>query len=352
MSKTVSSLKVLGALVPAVLSAAALVAACSRTELPEERESRESVSFVVSGFVPTRAAVTASEDRVVSLDVIAFRQDNGQVDVSGRVEAEGSGTVGSVIAELSSGVPVDWYVVANAPEGAVSACASKAAFLAGVTTLTQGIRSTLVMMGHGSLPGVPQSGSVPVSLDRYACKVTIQSVAVEWQDAFNMGSVSVGRIALVNVVGSTPWSGTPAGGDLWYNKAGLEAGLPAAVEDMLVKDYGGLSVASSSPVDVESPLYCMPNPVVNNDNAKNTGHWTPRTTRLAVELLIGGVSNWYPVDLGSMLPNRHYLIRKLTVTGPGSAGPDYPVERSDIRFTVMVVDWDIANVPAEFSDNL
>lgn len=323
------------------LSVAVFAASCSRTALPEEAEYRERVSFVVEGFVPTRAAVTAGEDRVVSLDVIAFRRDNGLVDASARVEA-GAGnddSVSTITAELTAGVPVDWYVVANAPSGAVSSYSSRQSFLSGTTTLAQGIRSTLVMMGYGSLDGAPSSGMIPVRLSRYGCKVTVESVAVEWEDAFSMGSVSIGRVALVNVVGSTPWSAVPADGGLWYNKGQIASGQPAAVDDMILKDWGGLSVTSSEPVSIVSPLYCMPNPVVNGDNAGNTPSWTPRTTRVSVEVVIGGVSNWYPIDLPAMSCNKHYYVRRLTVNGPGAIQPDGPVERSDIRFTVSVTEW-------------
>jgi hypothetical protein len=37
--------------------------------------------------------------------------------------------------------------------------------------------------------------------------------------------------------------------------------------------------------------------------------------------------------------NRHYVIRRFVIDGPGSQGPDFPVTREDLSFTVEVVPW-------------
>jgi hypothetical protein len=172
---------------------------------------------------------------------------------------------------------------------------------------------------------------------------------VDWPDAFTSSStVTLGRILLVNVAGSTPWSGTPAAGSLWYNRMGTENGLPPIVEDMTVKDYGGLPLKEGVAVDVEATLYCLPNPTDNDVNSANAPGWSFRNTRLAVEILVGGIPNWYPVTLPAMRCNRHYLIRSLTVKGPGAIGPDWPVEREDIRFAVTVADWSDTVIPVAY----
>lgn len=333
--------------IAAAILLAGLSASCDTSSRPDGAV-KERVSFVIDASSSTRAAVTSEEGKVVSLDVIVFRQDNGVLDGYARVESASGGVVGAISADITPGIALDWFVIANAPQGAVGQYTTKTAFQSGLASLTQGIRTTFVMMGSGSLSS-PSSSAIPVALDRYACKVSVKNLTVDWSDAFGMGTVSVGRIALVNAVGTTPFSAVPTAGSVWYNKAGLNADLPAAVLDMVVKDYGGLAVTSSEPVNVESPLYCMPNPVVNNDNASNTEGWTPRTTRVSVELLIGGVSNWYPIDIKSMQCNKHYVINNLTVTGPGSAGPDIPVERSDVRFSILVTEWDDVSIETNYN---
>ena len=320
-----------------------LAVSCNGDPLAEKDVPRRSVSFVVDGgAAPTRAAVTAYEGTVSSLDVLVFRSDDGMLDAHAR-----SVSSSSVTAEVSDGMAFDWYVLANAPEGAFSGYASEGAFLAGLALLTDCTSRSLVMMGHGTM-AAPSSAPVRASLDRYPCKVTLEELVVDWPDAFAMGQVSLGRVVLVNVVGSTPWSAVPAAGDLWYNRMGVDASLSAFVSDMTVKDWGGYSLSPGVAVDVASPLYCMPNPVSNGVNSANAPEWSPRSTRLAVELLIGGASNWYPIALPAMYCNKHYLIRRLTVKGPGSQGPDWPVEREDIRFTVLVEPWGSEEIPVNY----
>ena len=66
---------------------------------------------------------------------------------------------------------------------------------------------------------------------------------------------------------------------------------------------------------------------------------TPMPTCLAVELLVDGVSNWYPVPLPPMRRNHHYLIRTLTVLGPGADSPDAAVTRKEFTFDASVEAW-------------
>ena len=333
--------------VPAVTALLSLCAlfSCGK-EVPEEpvaAETKAGLTLVVS--VPeTRAAVTPYEGDVKSLDLLVFR--GGVLDASRRVTGTALTSVG---AEVSAGVPVHWKVVANAPAGAFSSVTTESAFDSALTYLTDGTASTLVMGASGTVTVTDGSETVPVTLDRYACKVTVESLEVKWLDDLDDPTATLERIVLVNVVGSTPYTGVPATGQLWYNRMGVDADLPAYVRDMTVADYGSRAVTSAV-TGVASPLYCMPNPVSNNDNGVTAPVWSERSTRVAVEIKVNGVSNWYPITLPSMLCNRHYVIRRLTVNGPGSDGPDIPVTRDDVSFSVTVMDWtdnDIAPVWAD-----
>lgn len=320
------------------VSAVLCTVSCERESVTNSDAGRSTVSFVV-GTSETRASVTPHEREVASLDVLVFRSGEGTLDNRARAVAGGN-LLDRISVELTQGVSLDWFVVANAPEGALSSYTTEAAFLQGLTMLEHSGESSLVMHAGGVLPSGPVADDVPVALDRYACKVTVESLTVDWPDAYAMATeVKLGRIVLVNVVGSTPWSGVPAAGDVWFNRMGVDASLPALVADMTVKDYGGLVLPSATAVEVASPLYCMPNPVNNGVTSKDEPSWSPRNTRVAVEVLLDGASEWYPIDLPSMQGNTHYLIRSLTVTGPGSQGPDWPVERDDVRFSVSVVPW-------------
>ena len=304
-------------------------------------EPKAGLTLVVS--VPeTRAAVTPYEGDVMSLDLLVFR--NGALDASQRVTGTALRSIG---AEVSAGVPVHWKVVANAPAGAFGSVTTESAFESALTYLTDGTASSLVMGASGSVTVTQGAEPVPVTLDRYSCKVTVESLEMKWMDTLDDPVVTLERIVLVNVVGSTPYTGVPAIGPIWYNALDVDDDLPAYVRDMTVADYGSRRITSSASFDVTSSLYCMPNPTSNNTNSLNTPTWSERCTRVAVEVKVNGVSNWYPVTLPSMLCNRHYVIRRLVLNGPGSQGPDWPVERDDVSFSVDILPWltnDIAPV--------
>lgn len=320
-----------------------ITASCRKVEGPTETCPRKKVAFIINTPL-TRASVSPYEGDVISLDVLVFRSSDGMLESSARSYNKG-GSVSSVIVELSKGSrPLEWFVLANVPEGQLSSFSRKTVFLEAVTKMTDGTGRSLVMAGSGVLPEGPVSWTVPVSLKRYACKVTVESLNVKWSDAFRMAKdVRLGRIALINVVGSTPYSGIPSIGVIWYNKMGIDEGLSPLVEELTVKDYG-IPISDGDPVFIESPLYCMPNPVSNDVTSSNTSGWSARNTRIAVEILLDGSSNWYPVDLPAMNCNKHYVIRSLTLTGPGSASPDKPVARDDVRYSVAVEPWVDGNV--------
>ena len=322
----------------AVALTALLTVSCEKEDggLPVSADAcRAGLTLVVSA-PQTRSAVTPHESDVVTLDLLAFRASDGLLDASARV----SGGADRVSAEVSAGVPLRWKVVANAPAGAFGSVTSESAFDSALTSLTDGGPSSLVMWSAGELTVTEGQGPVSAPLSRYACKVSVESLEVRWLDTFTVPpAVTLERAVLVNVVGTAPYSGVPQAGGVWYNRMGVDPDLPADVGDMTVAEYGSVRVASSGALSVASPLYCMPNPVSNNDNSANAPEWTPRSTRVALELLVDGVPNWYPVDLPSMECNRHYVIRRLVIDGPGSQGPDFPVTREDLSFTVEVVPW-------------
>lgn len=332
----------------AALAVSAMVAGgCAGDPLPSGERLFQEVSFAVDTRPSTRSGVSSSEGAVRSLDVLVYRADDGLFDSRARVEATGDEDVSEVSAVVTLGPSLRWWVVANAPDGILGSYASEEAFLAGHTFLTDGTDRSLVMYGCGTLAGA-QEGPVAVSLDRYTCKVTLESVVFDWGDAYAIGDVRLGRFALVNVVGSTLWSGEPEAGFVWHNRMGIDPGEPEYVRGLTVKDWGGRELEEGVPADTRYPLYCLPNPLSGGDSSADTQWWSPRGTRLSVEVLIGGVSNWYPVDLPAMACNTHYIVRTLTIRGPGSDGPDKPVRREEIDYSVTVVPWEDDYVPVVF----
>lgn len=326
-----------------LLAALSPLAACGGLGDPAAC-ARRTVVFELSG-PHTRAAVTAREADVTSLDLLVYRVSDGSRDCAVRVAGQ---DVSSVSASLTAGRELHYYVIANAPEGVLDAYGDESSLLSGVTLLTHGGDKGLVMWGSGSLTVGEESTSISVNLKRYACKVSLESVSVQYPEYLAAGAdVRVGRVVLVNVTGSTPWSGEPACGTLWYNRGGVEADLPPLVEDMTVARFNA-AVRDSGPVQLDAALYCMPNPTDNHVDGQNAPEWSIRDTRVALELVVGGVSNWYPLDLPAMRCNKNYVIERLTILGPGSDSPDIPVSVAGVEFSMSITPWSDVEIEGVF----
>lgn len=315
-----------------LLSSALLALSCGSEPAPGAGDVMCRVVFRLESMTK---APDVSDYGVDHVDLLAFR-DGSRVAYA-HVDGQSPVTV-----TLRDGETVDWHVVVNGPSGALAGYGTEEDLLSGLSLLSDGAASgLLVMYGSGSF--APVDGlDVQVTVRRYACKVSFGNVCFEYYDNFSTAPVvTLERVALVNVRGSVPYSGVPTGaaGDLWYNRMGLEEGLPSGVGAMLVRELGSRRVESSGPVSCGESLYCMPNPVSNNVTSATAPTWSPRSTRVALQVRIDGEDHWYPVTLPAMEPNKVYVIENLIIMGPGSSGPDIPVTRDDVSFNVRVRDW-------------
>lgn len=318
------------------------LAGCSKqpeTPSTEEGPIRVPVRFdVVSRGTETRGAVSGAGDAVGSLDLLVFRASDGMLDTYKRL------TTGAltVEAEVTSGRSMHWWIIANAPSGVLSVFQEESVFLSALTRLEDTGSTAMVMHAEGTKTFTASANSVSSALVRYASKVSIKDVTVEWLDDFAYTpSCRLQTVALVNAVGTTPYSGTPtapAASGAWFNRSSVETTLTTAQKAFLVWD-AGQNIPSSATVTPDVELYAMPNPCTTELWATDTP-WSPRRTRIAVELVIDGASNWYSVELPAMEGNTHYQVRNLIIRGPGMSAPDNALERSSVSFTVDVVDWD------------
>ena len=333
MSKMENRIHKLFGLLPCALAAAMLLVSCDRDEISSEK--RVPVTFSVKVDVaPTKAPVTTYEDIVRTVDILVFKAFDGTLDARTRVT---SGT--DPVLSVTSDVDLVWYVVANVPAGRFDAVARLSDLTGDRVALTENTTSALVMFDSGTMKVTATSGPIEVKLKRYCSKVSVKQIEVPYLDKFSTPpTVLLRRIALVNAGADIPFSGA-SGTEGWYNKMGVDASLTAFVKGMLVAEYGDYAVTSSSAFGVVEPLYAMPNAVSNSVDSSTAPEWSPRPTRVAVELVINGVSNWYAMSLPAMEPNHHYVINKVTILGPGGPGPDMPVLRDDVRFGISILPW-------------
>lgn len=287
-----------------------------------------------------RQYVSGEGDGVGSLDLLVFRASDGLLAARERVTGEEE-----IGASVTAGMTMDWYIIANAPEGTFSSFTDETTFLSALTPLTQTSASTMVMHAEGTTAFTASTGTVEAPLSRYASKVTVNDVSVPWLDSFATApSCSVERVGLINVVGTAPWSGTPATGSVWYNRSGFDGTLSAALRSMLLWD-DGVTVTAGEAATVGESFFAMPNPITGGDYGTP---WSERGTRVALELLVGGQANWYMIDLPAMEGNRHYVLNEVVILGPGATAPDLPLDRSSVTFGIEILDWGSDTKNAEF----
>lgn len=318
---------------PAILAVLSLfVSSCSDKAIvvEEEREPRVPVA-VEAYFGATKAGV--ADDAVQTLDVLAFRQDNGALDAS--VRTAGRTATFSVTANRR----MDWYVIANAPAGSLNGLATKDAFLAASTRFRDNAGGAFLMEGHGSAVFTKEVSTINVKLDRYACKVSVDSIDPSFMaTGIGQNSVTYVRAFLLNVCGEEPWSRTESADGEWFNRQAFDESLGGGLRSALESRHDR-AVTSPEAFGVNDVLYCYPNPTDNGKTSKTNPEWCPRNTRLVLEFLIGGVPNYYPVTLPAMKSGNWYHLTKVTLIGQGTSDPDIPVTRTAITYTLTVSEW-------------
>lgn len=273
-----------------------------------------------------------NDSSVATLDLLAFRTADGMIDTWKRVSG------GTVSAMVTRGVELDWYVFANAPEGAFASVKNESALQSLLFDFAGTDGLTVPMGASGTAVFDASTPLHQVDLVRLVSLVELGTVVTQFADGLDGSTVTLVRAFLVNVCGGVTYTGTATFAGSWYNCLGWDSSLPAPLPSLLGYPVGA-DITDPGSLEVNAKLYCCPNPVDNGVTSKTEPDWSPRNTRLVVEMLIGGQTHYYPVTLPAMLPNRSYRIPELRLLGGGSSSPDILVERAGVRFTVDVSDW-------------
>lgn len=322
------------------VSCAGAFVSCSK----EQVHPVAKVSFIVIPDSQTKAALTLEDEvKVSSLDLLVFDSVSGVLDTHVREVADGNESLSGLEASVSSGISMDWYLLANLPAGLLSSVSTKQELLDKSVLLSDMSGKRMAMHAHGTETFSAEGNVIDnISLIRYACKVSVKNIRVSWLGTFaEAPSCTLDQIALVNVRGDEKLSAalTCLESDLWYNKSAVDS-HSAFLDECLVWT-GSQSIAGPDPHEVNISLYAMPNVSVNDafGPVAVTGPWSPRRTRIAIRLTIDGTPQWYPVDLPAMVGKTHYIAEDVVIMGPGSVGPDEPIDRTSIDFTVNVYAW-------------
>lgn len=188
--------------------------------------------------------------------------------------------------------------------------------------------------------GIANDTTVFVEAERLVSRVFAGSVEFSFLPGYgNQTEAVIRRIYLINVNGSTRCSGLPSDDGVWHNARVPDENLPNNLRTLLVKDLDR-KIDGSGPVQLDAVLYCCPNPVQDDVNSLENPLWSPRRTRLVLEIEIAGEINYYPVTLPPMECNTEYRIETIRIAGKGSPGPDIPVDKKTfINAGINVVPW-------------
>lgn len=261
-------------------------------------------------------------DEVQSIAVLVF-------DMKGRMEAFSCNHSGSVSIPLPAGEEFEYRVLANTPESVLKKVSCMADFAALRVELNQ-----KSMIGKGRRK-IIEGAVISVPLERPFSKIRLEKITPAFYGKFYPGSkVFLERVFIIN---------TPAEALLekdsecsnWYNKMSLDP----HPEALLVKNLHREIFSGDSDMELGLEFICIPNVIDNGVNSWSNMLWSPRNTRLVVEISVDGKAYYYPVTMPAMRRNRIYKISKLVVQSPGSEHPDKPVLKEELKFSIEIVPW-------------
>lgn len=276
--------------------------------------------------------VLDDDSKVERLDLLVFRASDGKLETV----ASGDGSAPLEVTVTRSR-EMRWYMIANSPEGRLDHSLNESDFLSNTILL----EDAFVMHAHGKTTFSENGSIVTAPLTRYICKVGIGSITINWADAL---PARIEAICLMNVQGSAPVSGVASDLALRYNCGIIDIDLGACLTNML-SERPEIMIETSSPVQLGTTLWCMPNPSEGNSFGLP---WQSRRTRVAICVNAQGQDNWYPIDLPAMEGNRYYLVDDIVIKGPGAGAPDVKPERVNTTFSIRILDWEEEITPAQF----
>lgn len=298
---------------------------CSVQDMPVE--DRVCVSFEACAPPPfTKSRLSDREYVVETLDLFVFDARSGE-----RVAlAHGTSPRVSVLVPVRTSLK--YAAIVNGCPGVNFD--NREQFLSTRAEFSSFGTSSFMMISEGEA-SFEDSASVPLHARRMLCKVMVDSVSLKIATPVQ---AVLSKAYLINVCGSEPYSMAASDVGPWFNRMALDTSLPSALKEHLTSGDLSLSL-SEAPARCGVALYCLPNPLDNNLTSRELPIWSPRPTRLVLEVLMDGAPHYYPITFVNMKSNACYRIRHLVLTGSGSSDPDDPEGGRSAEYEVSVTEW-------------
>ena len=289
----------------------------------------------------SKAVSEGLEENISSLDVIVLRDDSEDIVSYGH----SAGVY--VDARVPKKVEVEYWIIANAPADIFSDLNTRSQFTSMVSLLTHNTASTLVMVGHGRQT-FEKSESVEVEVTPAVSKLTLGGFTPSFYGTVYPGAaVSLRRAFLINVCGSIPYTLVPTAGSEWLSKLSLDSSLSTDMKTFLVSEKD-INITSKDRIELPgTTFYFYPNPVSNDVTSATEPLWSPRSTRLVLELQIGSFTQYYALSLPAMQSGKAYSVDNLNLRGPGSESPDILTDRTIMSFQVSVKPFDPSDIDCD-----
>ena len=323
-----------------ILAAACMaLAACNKDVTPDVRipdaSSRAALRVSIAGTPGTKAAQTADEAAVNSLQVFVFNED--QIDVYGAVSDAKTMTL-----DATTGERTVWAVV-NAPD--LKAVKTMSELKAALSQFTDNASDSFVMTGSKAVTLTAQS-NVTVEVDRIAARIVIGKVTrklgADGLASLPADKFQVVRAYVADVVADQNYGGTKSAYDSWINSSLGDGSILTSNALVYDEPAASQSIAQEGSYEYGHSFYTYPNATVE-DGA------SARMTRLVLECLVDGSHYTYPIVLPSgVQSNKSYEIKELVITRLGNPsdgdddidpGEDDPITSVEIPFGISVNDW-------------
>ena len=305
------------------------------------------VTFMIDSGSGTKVtgASAEEEDTVNRWSLLVFGESDGAL-----YETSTSSGPGALTASLGEGSYTVAAVVNHPASGAGALIPDEVESLqelrAFVMPLGACRTGNLVMYGEASLT-VSRDGVTPPTLEipvgRLVAKVEVGRIEMDMIDtALADRTFTINGIYLINLPSSLPlgsdWTvaSIPEGAGNWLNCEAFTGGDSAS----LTGDTGiGAPLSASSPYSTTHTFYILPNPIPEGADSYG-GSWSPRRSRLVLEVEVDGETFFYPFSLPPQSRNSVYLAEKITLRHKGIDTPDGEVgDRADIVFTCPISQW-------------
>ena len=319
----------------------AVMLACQKDPVPVSEDGSAEITFSIDLPSPqtkaSEATVYSWENTVNSIQYYIFNAE-------GRLEAYFMTTSpASVTRSVSIGRKTVWAVV-NVPESRFSGCTSLSDFLSRGVSFADIASYNFPMSGSVSTIITTGSNTVSVQVSQLVCRVIFKDISNALDNSLQGEDFSVGNIFLSNVVCNSRIDGSTPSALGWSSQCGRCSGATSPDEYVEWEEdvsYPLWTFCDESTDVIWDECYCMgdffyffPNPTVS-DTCGWTYPFTPRYTRIVVEIFIRGERYYYPINLNGAKRNHSYDLH-LTVTRPGSLDPDTFdwAEIQDVNITI------------------